>query len=60
VIVRNLKQGNQYELSYDYLILSPGALPSFRDPGIERALPLRTVEDVERMTNAVVLAPDTR
>jgi NADPH-dependent 2,4-dienoyl-CoA reductase/sulfur reductase-like enzyme/rhodanese-related sulfurtransferase len=58
VIVRNLKQGNQYELSYDYLILSPGALPVIPPiPGIERALPLRTVEDVERMTNAVVLAP---
>ena len=58
VVVKNLESGDTYELSYDVLILSPGAVPVIPPvPGIERALPLRTVEDVERMAHAVRPAP---
>ena len=59
VSVKNLVRGDSYELSYDYLILSPGAsavIPPI--PGIEGALPLRTVEDVERMVSAVETSPE--
>ncbi len=60
VVVKNLESGDTYELSYDVLILSPGAVPVIPPvPGIERALPLRTVEDVERMAAAVRPAPES-
>ena len=60
VVVKNLESGDTYELSYDVLILSPGAVPVIPPvPGIERALPLRTVEDVERMAHAVRPAPES-
>lgn len=58
VTVKNLQTGEVYELKYDNLILSPGAsavVPSV--PGIERALTLRTVEDVERIVEQVENAP---
>jgi NADPH-dependent 2,4-dienoyl-CoA reductase/sulfur reductase-like enzyme/rhodanese-related sulfurtransferase len=46
------------ELSYDKLILSPGASPVVPPiPGIERALTLRTVEDVERIAAQVNSSP---
>ena len=49
VWVSDLSTGDSYELHYDKLVLSPGASPVVPAiPGIERALPLRTVEDVER------------
>ena len=54
VAVRDLATGHDYELEYDTLVLSPGASPIIPPiPGVERALPLRTVEDVERL-HAVV------
>ncbi len=54
VHVKDLASGATYELDYDYLVLSPGATPVVPPiPGIERALALRTVEDVERMSEAV-------
>ncbi|MHB8335181.1 MAG: FAD-dependent oxidoreductase [Acidimicrobiales bacterium] len=54
VHVKDLTNGAIYELDYDYLVLSPGATPVVPPiPGIERALALRTVEDVERMSEAV-------
>ena len=54
VRVRDLTTSETYELGYDYLVLSPGATPVVPPiPGIERALALRTVEDVERMSEAV-------
>jgi NADPH-dependent 2,4-dienoyl-CoA reductase/sulfur reductase-like enzyme/rhodanese-related sulfurtransferase len=56
--VRDLVLGRTYELGYDYLILSPGASPVIPPiPGIERALALRTVEDVEVMALAVDRRP---
>ncbi len=54
VSVRRLDEGDTFDLDYDYLILSPGASPVIPPvPGIERALALRTVEDVERMAAAL-------
>src|SRR5665213_594560 len=58
VSVLDLSTETSYELSYDKLVLSPGASPVIPPiPGIERALPLRTVEDVERMRAVVVDQP---
>lgn len=58
VIARDLVKGADYEIGYDYLILSPGASPVIPPlEGIERALPLRTVEDVERLVKEVADAP---
>ncbi len=54
VTVRPVDGGESYDLAYDVLVLSPGATPVIPPiPGIERALALRTVEDVERMAGAV-------
>ncbi len=58
VEVAELDSGTTYELPYDKLILSPGASPVIPPiPGIERAYPLRTVEDVERMTKVIASLP---
>lgn len=58
VQVRSLLNGEEYELSYDKLILSPGASPVVPPiPGIEHALTLRTVEDVEKIANRVNSKP---
>ncbi len=49
-----------YELSYDELILAPGARPFIPDlPGIERALSLRNVADVDALAGAVALHPSS-
>lgn len=58
VKVRNLVGKNDYYLPFDKLVLSPGAsaiVPPL--PGIERAMTLRTVEDVERIVNRVDQKP---
>jgi len=58
VTARDLAKGQNYEIRYDFLILSPGASPVVPPiPGIERAMPLRTVEDVERLVREVRNAP---
>jgi NADPH-dependent 2,4-dienoyl-CoA reductase/sulfur reductase-like enzyme/rhodanese-related sulfurtransferase len=58
VSIKELSTGRQYELTYDKLILSPGASPIVPPiPGVERALTLRTVEDVERIVSQVNLKP---
>ena len=58
VIARDLISGAKTEISYDKLILSPGASPVIPPiPGIERALTLRTVEDVLRIYDAVETKP---
>lgn len=60
IAVRNLATGEEYEITYDKLILSPGASPIRPNiPGSERAMTLRTVEDVERIALAVVDKPKT-
>lgn len=58
VTVRDLASSRDYELDYDKLVLSPGAQPVVPPlPGIERALTLRTVEDVTRIVDAVEAHP---
>ena len=58
VLVRDLRTDREYVLDYDQLILSPGAQPVVPPiPGIERALTLRTVEDVSRIVKAVEDGP---
>lgn len=60
VDVRDLAAEMTYTLRYDKLILSPGAsavIPPI--PGIERAYPLRTVEDVERIARVVTSQPSS-
>jgi len=58
VVVKNLVTDEKYELTYDKLILSPGASPVVPPlPGIERALTLRTVEDVVRIVEQVDKKP---
>jgi NADPH-dependent 2,4-dienoyl-CoA reductase/sulfur reductase-like enzyme/rhodanese-related sulfurtransferase len=49
VIVRNLETKNEYVESYDFLILSPGAAPVMPgQPGAERAMSMRDIEDLDR------------
>ncbi|WP_297008011.1 FAD-dependent oxidoreductase [uncultured Corynebacterium sp.] len=57
--VTDLATGRRRQVSYDRLVLSPGASPVVLPvPGIERALSLRTVEDTDRIHDAVAdLAP---
>jgi NADPH-dependent 2,4-dienoyl-CoA reductase/sulfur reductase-like enzyme len=60
VQVLNELTGEGYEVSYDKLVLSPGASPVVPPiPGIERALTLRTVEDVEKIFARVEQKPAT-
>ncbi len=52
--VRDLTNGRVYDESWDNLVLSPGAAPFIPDlPGIERALPLRSVSDADRLNAAI-------
>ena len=60
VSVKNLNTGESYELSYDKLVLSPGATPVVPPiDGVERAMTLRTVEDTKRIFAAVEAKPST-
>jgi NADPH-dependent 2,4-dienoyl-CoA reductase/sulfur reductase-like enzyme/rhodanese-related sulfurtransferase len=60
VAVQDLQSGNRYTLTYDKLVLSPGASPIGPPlPGVERALTLRTVEDVERIVAQVMAKPQS-
>ena len=57
VSVKNLETGEEFEESYDKLLLSPGARPTLpRLPGrdIDRLFTLRTVEDSFRIRDFVV------
>jgi len=52
VSVRNLESGNEFEESYDKLVLAPGAKPTqprFSGMGIDRLFTMRTVEDTFRI-----------
>lgn len=58
VVVKDWLKNEDYTLTYDKLILSPGASPVVPPiPGIERALTLRTVEDVEKIAERVNAKP---
>lgn len=54
LVVRDVASGREETLTYDKLVLSPGAKP-FRPPipGIGRALSLRNVEDMDQMIATV-------
>ena len=57
VTARTLATGDEHLLSYDKLILSPGARPVRPPiPGIERALSLRDVEDTDALVAAAAEA----
>ena len=59
VSIHNLRTGEEDSIAYDELVLSPGASPLIPPiPGIERALPLRTIEDTDAMRAAVKGAKD--
>jgi NADPH-dependent 2,4-dienoyl-CoA reductase/sulfur reductase-like enzyme/rhodanese-related sulfurtransferase len=54
VVVKNLINGENYELEFDKLVLSPGATPVIPPiEGVERALTLRTVEDTKKIFSKV-------
>lgn len=54
LVVRDRRTGDERRMGYDALVLSPGAEPVVLPiPGIERALSLRTVEDTDRIYDAV-------
>ena len=58
VTARNLVTGEETQLHYDALILSPGAstiIPPI--PGVERAMALRNVEDMDALIAAVGKKP---
>jgi NADPH-dependent 2,4-dienoyl-CoA reductase/sulfur reductase-like enzyme/rhodanese-related sulfurtransferase len=60
VVIKNLVTGETAELDYDKLILSPGAAPVVPPiPGIERAMTLRTVEDVKKIAASVCKNPES-
>lgn len=54
IALTNTLTGERTTQAYDHLVLSPGAAPVTPDiPGIEKAHTLRTVEDVDRITEAL-------
>ncbi len=56
VSVKNLKTGEEFEESYDKLILSPGAKPTqprFFGADLDKVFTLRTVEDTLRIKNYI-------
>ena len=60
VHVRDLSTGTSYDESWDRLVLSPGAAAFVPDvSGVERALTLRTVEDLDRLMQALGQEPRT-
>lgn len=59
VVIRNEDDGTETVQRYDHLVLSPGARPVLPPmPGIEKALTLRTVEDLDVIMERV--GPETR
>ena len=58
VVAKHLLTGEETTLSYDVLVLSPGAstiVPPI--PGVERAMPLRTVEDMDSLLGRLAEKP---
>jgi len=56
VLVKNLENGEEFEDSYDYLVLSPGASPiKPKIPGIDsdRIYTLRTVSDADKIVKEI-------
>ena len=60
VTVRSTTDGSEYDLPFDKLVLSPGAVPVRPPiPGFDRVKVLRTVEDAERLFGAVSARPSS-
>ncbi|MGJ3509215.1 FAD-dependent oxidoreductase [Enemella sp. A6] len=60
VRVRELATGEEFDESYDALVLSTGAAPVTPPiPGIERALRLRDIADVDKMAAAANAVPSS-
>lgn len=60
VIVRNLETKDEYEESYDFLVLSPGAAPIMpSQQGAERAMSMRDIEDLDRAMAWLASKPAT-
>jgi NADPH-dependent 2,4-dienoyl-CoA reductase/sulfur reductase-like enzyme/rhodanese-related sulfurtransferase len=60
VLLKDLNSGQDSEVTYDALVLSPGASPIVPPiSGVERALTLRTVEDVARIVDQVSKKPQS-
>ena len=58
VTVRSPVDGSSYDLPYDTLVLSPGAVPVRPPiPGFDRVRSLRTVEDAARLAGDVATRP---
>ncbi|CAB4710927.1 unannotated protein [freshwater metagenome] len=58
VAIKNLDSHETDEIDYDKLILSPGAWPVVPAiEGVDRAMTLRTVEDVEKIADRVSAKP---
>jgi NADPH-dependent 2,4-dienoyl-CoA reductase/sulfur reductase-like enzyme/rhodanese-related sulfurtransferase len=58
VLLKDLNSGQDSEVTYDALVLSPGASPIVPPiSGVERALTLRTVEDVAKIVDQVSKKP---
>jgi NADPH-dependent 2,4-dienoyl-CoA reductase/sulfur reductase-like enzyme/rhodanese-related sulfurtransferase len=58
VKIQYIPSGEFSDITYDKLILSPGAFPVVPPlPGVEHALTLRTVEDVEKIVSHVDRRP---
>jgi len=58
VTVRSMVDGNEWQIPYDKLVLSPGALPVRPPiPGFDRVRVLRTVEDANRLYGDVSAQP---
>ena len=57
VVVARAEDGTEYDLPFDKVILSPGARPLRPPiPGIERALSLRDIDDLDAIVSATVSA----
>ncbi len=53
VLAEEVATNRRYEIAWDRLVLSPGAAAVVPDvPGVERALTLRTVEDMDKISAA--------
>jgi NADPH-dependent 2,4-dienoyl-CoA reductase/sulfur reductase-like enzyme/rhodanese-related sulfurtransferase len=60
VQVRDLRSGFEYRETYDHLVLSPGAAPIVPPlPGIERALTIRNVTDIDVVVAELAAGPRT-
>jgi NADPH-dependent 2,4-dienoyl-CoA reductase/sulfur reductase-like enzyme len=54
--IKDLTSGEEYEESYDYLLLSPGAAPIYTDPALadnDSVFTLKTIGDADKVIAAI-------